>query len=199
MTQNRMEKAKELMRLLNALPQVHSCTLYGSLAANGGDALSDIDIALDVSGCDNGAFALALPQLLGEKLPVLYSDYAPSLAPEKYVVSVALDENDPFLIVDLCCTATPRCTAVTRQQLNERNDRCTHILKLWIANLKHFARGVDNRTDILHMTKKLGLGMQNQSSAELLEETLQWLEKNAPSRLYGLLVSCRRAFASLCR
>lgn len=199
MTQNRMEKAKELMQLLNALPQVHSCTLYGSLAANGGDALSDIDIALDVSGCDNGAFALVLPQLLGEKLPVLYSDYAPSLAPEKYVVSVALDENDPFLIVDLCCTATPHCTAVTRQQLNERNDRCTHILKLWIANLKHFARGVDNRTDILHMTKKLGLGMQNQSSAELLGETLQWLEKNAPSRLYGLLVSCRKVFTSLCR
>ena len=44
------------MSLLRELADVKGCTLYGSLAEGRGDALSDIDIALDVSGVDTAVF-----------------------------------------------------------------------------------------------------------------------------------------------
>ncbi len=190
--------AETVEKALYALPQVKRCTLYGSLAKGLQDELSDVDIEVDVSGCDNSEFALALPQLLAGTLPVVYADYAPSLAPEKYVVSLALDETDPFCIVDLCCTAQPHCATVSRQQLARCNDPVAHTFKLWTANLKHFSRGADCYDDILRMAKKLGsFRPETKGGAELLEEALCWLERNAPQEKRTLAAACRDAFERL--
>ena len=194
----RRNRAKEIMSVLREIPGVKNCTLYGSLAAGTDDSLSDIDIEIDVSGCDNGKFMLELHELLCEKINIYYMDYAPSLVPENYIVSFALDENDPFLMADICCKATPHCTSVSFEQVVELNGKYTHMLKLWTANLKHYARGSECRSDILRMAEKIGIGAKDKlSEAELLSEVLCWLEANVENGLEVLAAACRRKFEEL--
>lgn len=191
-------RAEELLTILQALPGVQKCSLYGSLSANTHDEFSDIDIEIDVSGQDNGLFCLSLPGLLKDKLPVYYWDYAPSLVPERYIVSFSLDENNPFLIADLCCSGLPHCTTVTKEQLRAQNDPVSHLLKLWTANLKHYARGADCYGDIPRMAHRAGIPeASTNDAAALLEETLCFLERSADDTLEILLRSCRRKFEEL--
>jgi len=187
--------AENIIALLNDMSEVKGCVLYGSLSEGTYDALSDIDINIDVSGSDNGQFMLALAERLSKSIPVYYSDYAPSLVPEKYIVSLAIDEEHPTRVVDLCCTAEPHCTTVSQQQVRGLNDKFSHTLKLWTANWKHHVRGYECRGDILRMADKLGIvGKEEKDNVRILEETLQWLEANAPFRLRHFVESCRREY-----
>ena len=190
--------AQRIIEILKLLPGVNGCRLYGSLANGKYDRLSDIDIAVETAGIDNGLFALKLPFMINRRIPVIYADYAPSLAPEQYIVSIAIDEEDPFMMIDLNCIGYPHCSSVTREQLSARNDRYSHMLKLWTANMKHHVRGADCRGDILRMVRRINISdAENHSDAALLEKTLCWLEENAPAELAGLTASCRRHFDAL--
>jgi len=190
-----MELAERIVSFLNEMPEVKGCALYGSLANGTYDDLSDIDINVDVSGCDNGRFMLTLSERIGKKINVYYSDYAPSLVPERYIVSLAVDENNPTRVVDLCCMAEPHCTTVTKAQVRALNDPFSHMLKLWTANWKHCVRGADCRSDILRMAEKIKIeNAQTKSEREILEETLGWLEANAPREKRRFVNSCRRIF-----
>ena len=192
------DTANEIITFLNEIPMVRKCSIYGSLAANAYDKLSDIDIEVDVSGYDNGQFMLELVELLKGKFSIYYSDYAPSLIPDRYIVSIAIDKENPFLIVDLCCSAEPHCTTVTKQQASEKNDKYTHILKLWTANLKHYVRGNECHDDIVRMGQKLAIeDTDTKDEVEILERTLRWLEENVKSELHEFVESCRRRFDEL--
>jgi len=192
------DKANMIIAVLKEIPVVKKCDIYGSLATNTQDDLSDIDIEIDVSGYDNGQFMLELVELLEGKLSIYYSDYAPSLIPDKYIVSIAIDKNNPFLIVDLCCSAEPHCTTVTKQQVIGKNDKYTHMLKLWTANLKHYVRGCECYNDIVRMARKIAVeDIDTKDEVELLEDTLCWLEENVEVGLYEFIESCRRRFEEL--
>lgn len=173
--QNRREA---LIRFLTALPAVRAVTPYGSFAAGQADGYSDIDLAVDVSGCDNGQFLLTLPDLLETFSPVLYTDFAPSLAPDKYILTAALFPEQPFLLVDISVTADPHFTTVTKEMLAARNTQYSHTLKLFTANLKHFLRGVDCGGDIRKMYSRLSLPAAD-SLSEMLHNTHRWLTENA--------------------
>ena len=84
------DKANEIITFLNEIPMVRKCSIYGSLAANTYDELSDIDIEVDVSGYDNGQFMLELVELMKGKFSIYYSDYAPSLIPDRYIVILSI-------------------------------------------------------------------------------------------------------------
>lgn len=192
------DTANEIIAFLNEIPMVRKCSIYGSLATNTYDELSDIDIEIDVSGYDNGQFMLELVELLKGKFRIFYSDYAPSLIPDRYIVSIAIDEKNPFLMVDLCCSAEPHCTTVTKQQVSEKNDKYTHILKLWTTNLKHYVRGSECYDDIVRMGQKIGReDVETKDEAEILEKTLCWLEANVEAGLHEFVESCRRRFDEL--
>ena len=192
------DTANTIISFLNEMPVVKSCSIYGSLAMNEYDEMSDIDIEIDVSGYDNGQFMLEVVELLKGKIDIYYSDYATSLIPDKYIVSIAIDKKNPFLIADLCCKAKPHCTSVTKQQVLEKNEKYTHILKLWTANLKHHVRGKDCCDDIVRMGKKIGIeDIEVKDDAEILEQTLCWLEENVEDGLYEFIESCRRKFDEL--
>ena len=192
------DKANMIISVLKEIPVVKKCDIYGSLATNTQDDLSDIDIEIDVSGYDNGQFMLELVDLLKGKLSIYYSDYAPSLIPDKYIVSIAIDKNNPFLIVDLCCSAEPHCTTVTKQQVIGKNDKYTHMLKLWTANLKHYVRGCECYDDIVRMARKIAVEeIDTKDEVELLEDTLCWLEENVETELYEFVESCRSRFDEL--
>ncbi len=198
MNNSLLNTAETIMNILNSLPQVKCCKLYGSLANGTYDELSDIDIEIDVSGYDNGKFMMELENLLYSKLNIIFTDYAPSLVPDKYIVSLAIDEENPFLILDLCCTAEPHCTTVSKQQAMSANDFYTHILKLWVANLKHYSRGQDCYDDIFRMASKLGISdIDVKSELELLESVLLWLESNTNTKTEKYVQSCRGCFEDL--
>lgn len=191
------DKAKEIIKILNEVPAVKNCKIYGSLFSNTCDELSDIDIEVDVSGTDNGQFMLSLVEFLKDKVKIYYSDYAPSLIPDAYIVSVAIDETNPFLVVDLRCSASPHCTTVTREEVAGLNNKFSHILKLWTANLKHFARKVDCFGDIVRMSTKINIDTYGKDEKQLLHETLLWLENNAQDNLLNFVKSCRNKFEEL--
>lgn len=187
--------AERIMELLKEMPEVKKCELYGSLADGSYDELSDIDINIDVSGCDNGLFMLTLAKRLGEKLSIYYYDYAPSLVPEKYIVSIAINEDHPTEVVDLCCDAEPHCITVTKQRVRRENNEFSHILKLWTANFKHFVRNRECHGDILRMAGRIGLAdIESKGDCVILKETLEWLEVNSPVKLDRFVESCQRLF-----
>ncbi len=183
--------AQELKDFFGQRPEVRSVSLYGSIVNGTADSYSDVDIKLDVSGYDNGKFLLGVSAMLEEKYPVLYSDFAPSLAPEQYVVSCALSEENPFLVVDVNCSAEPHVTSVAKGDL--KNDPVTHVLKLWVANAKHFIRGQECYRDICKMHRKsVGDALPEGQEFLMLQQTLLWLEAHAPERLKVYIKSCRR-------
>ena len=183
--------ARELEVFFGQRPEVQGVTLYGSIARGTADSYSDIDIKLDVSGYDNGKFLLVVPELLAEAYPVLFSDFAPSLAPEQYVVSCAVSEENPFLIVDVNCAAEPHVASVAKADL--QNDPVVHVLKLWVANTKHFIRGQECYRDICKMHRKsVGGELPQGQEFLMLEQTLAWLEARVPERLARYVKNCRK-------
>ena len=195
MNQELKHLADEIMAMLEGLPMVQSCTLYGSLAKGTEDEMSDIDLEVDVSGYDKGKFMLEVPGLLKDRLNIVCVDFAPSLIPEKCIVSLAFDEQNPYRVVDINCCAESSGTVVTGEQARQLNNRYAHMIKLWTANWKHFLRGCECRSDILRMVQKIGIPeAQTKTEPVLLEETLCWLEQNAEGRYQGIIASCRRIF-----
>ena len=187
------KKANEVMKYLCLVPQVKNCTLYGSLANGNADKYSDIDICVDVSGSDNGAFMKELPLLIAKWLPMLWYDYAPSLAPEQYVVSVAIDENNPFCVVDFKCIATPHIDTIQKSELD--NDIYFHLIKLWTANCKHYIRGADCTQDIQKMGRRtIGTECEKMTNEQILENILCCIERNLTPQLSVYVKNCRKAW-----
>jgi hypothetical protein len=137
-----MEGARRALaqRVLAALvgePAVRSAILRGSLATGTANEFSDIDVAVDVSGADNGHFATRIPTLLGRHFPVLFSDWAPSLLPKKYVQTCFLNDAPIFWNVDIECVATPHVPSLTHVTVEPHD----HLLKLWVLDAKYLLRG----------------------------------------------------------
>lgn len=177
------EFVKEIFEFLNDLPEVKSCKIVGSLSAGNNDEFSDLDLVIDVSGIDNGVFLTKLPQLFEEKYDVIFYDYTPSLAPDKYIVSIAINKTNPFMIVDVSCVATPHFDSVSKQDLSSLNNKYDHTLKLFVANLKHLLRGMDCYDDIYKMYSRIfGRDLEAYDEEWMMQEVYGWLQENAESR-----------------
>ena len=148
---------------------------------------SDIDIEIDVSGTDNSRFVTKIPGLLSRKYDVIFYDYAPSLAPEKYLVSVALNDENPFMLVDIACTAVPHCTNVSKQELAALNHPYDHTLKLFTANLKHYLRGDVCCCDIQKMYRRISEKESLPGEKQMLQAVMKWLQEKAEPRHKNLL------------
>ena len=109
----------------------------------------------------------------------------------QYVVSCALSEENPFLIVDVNCAAEPHVASVAKADL--KNDPVVHVLKLWVANMKHFIRGQECYRDICKMHRKsVGGELPQGQEFLMLEQTLSWLEARVPERLARYVKNCRK-------
>ena len=138
---------------------------------------------------------LSIADILKDKLSVYYCDYAHSFVPEKYIVSLGIEAENPFLVLDLCCCAEPHCTTVTKQQVMAANDKFTHTIKVWTANLKHYVRGGECHDDIVRMARRLDIeDIEVMEEVELLEAVLCWMEDNMTDGLERFIASCRRRF-----
>ncbi len=174
---NLVDTANSIRTYFLSLPNVVNCHIYGSIAENCYDEYSDIDIEVDVSGCDNSSFSLVIPDIISKLYPVLYFDYAPSLMPQSYIVSNAISEKNPFLIVDVKCVATPHMSTLGRSSFPF--DRYDHTLKVFVSNLKHFLRDVDCIDDIVRMHSRV-CGTSSQMEPDvMLKQVFSWLMDNA--------------------
>ena len=174
---------KEIFEFINMMPEVKTCKIDGSLRSGNNDEYSDLDLVIDVSGVDNGVFLTKLPQLFEEQYDVIFFDYTPSLAPDKYIVSIAVNKENPFMIVDLSCVAAPHCDTVSKQDLASLNNKYDHTLKLFVANLKHLLRGMDCYDDIYKMYSRIfGRDLEAYDEEWMMQEIYRWLQENAESR-----------------
>ena len=186
---NNLEIAKNICVQFEKKPEVNFCKIYGSLDRGDYDEYSDIDIEVVVSGYDNGKFLKRAPEILNEICPVVFSDYATSLMPNEYIVSCAISKENPFLIVDIKCSAVPHIMSISKHDIV--NDKNTHILKLWVANAKHYLRGIDCESDINRMYKKV-FGHSGKTAKDMLLGTLEHLKENCNSALYEYIASCEK-------
>ncbi len=188
------ERALALRQFFSSIPGVHACSIVGSLAGGSYDAYSDIDLEVDVSGMDNAMFALAVPELLQRRYSLLYADYAPSLVPQKYVVTAVLFPDYPFMTADISCVATPHFASVSRAELSARNNLYTHTCKVFTINLKHMLRGVPCRRDVERMYMRfLGPDASPCEEWEMMRQTLSKLRADAEPP-YKILLSKLEAY-----
>ena len=186
---NNLEIAKNICAQFEKKREVNFCKIYGSLSRGDYDEYSDIDIEVVVSGYDNSKFLKLAPGILNEIYPVVFSDYATSLMPYEYIVSCAISKENPFLIVDIKCSAVEHSVSVAKHGFV--NDKNTHILKLWVANTKHYLRGMDCESDINRMYKKV-FGHSGKTAKDMLLDTLEYLKDNCNSALYEYITSCEK-------
>lgn len=177
------QRAEEYAAFLRSIPEVKSTKIIGSLEKGTADRYSDIDIEVDVAGMDNGRFLLELPRLLGERYDIIFCDFAPSLAPDRYVITVATDVKNPFGYLDISCVASPHHNTVTAEELRNLNNLYDHTLKVFAANVKHYLRGVECHEDIVKMYARVFQKQSDTLSEEImLKQVYDWLKGNGEGR-----------------
>ncbi len=133
----REEWAARIIQVLEREPEVNTCFPRGSYATRTMDEYSDIDLGVDVSGYDNGRFALRLPEVLGRHFLLEFHDWAPSLLPSAYVQTFYLRDLSVFWSIDIECVASPHVPSIEDVPVDEAD----HLLKLWVLNAKYLLRG----------------------------------------------------------
>jgi predicted nucleotidyltransferase len=187
-TEERLILAEEVMGHIRRLPGVRRVYLRGSLAGGTVDRFSDVDVGVDVSGSDNGAFALALADRLRTDLPIEFVDWARSLLPGAYVQSFYLRGRPIFWNVDVDCAATPHVPSVR----SVPQDPIDHCLKLWALTAKHCLRGEEGaREEIERLARRV---QADESSggrgAGLMRAVLARLAKTSRPERADFLARC---------
>ena len=141
MEDGRLEIYREVSALFAADEQVREIVLRGSLTEGRADRFSDIDIGIDVSGGDNAAFALAIPERMHRHFDLHFHDWAGSLMPEQYVISFFVKGQPLFWNIDIDCTAAPHNGRLQRNDIDEHP--IAHRLKVWPMACKYLLRGAD--------------------------------------------------------
>jgi len=173
-----IDYANEICEFLSSVPEIKSCSVCGSLSNGNSDKYSDIDIEINVSGIDNGQFLRKVPDIIKQKYPVIFSDFAPSLAPDVYVVSIAISALNPFMIVDIRCVANPHIETFTKEHMASLNDPYEHTLKLLTTNFKHYIRGTECFNDIERMHNRILGKREHIDERSMLSNVYAWLLDN---------------------
>lgn len=154
------------------------------------DEYSDIDIGIDVSGEDNGAFAVEkLPNIINQHFSVIFVDWAPSLLPKTYIQSFFLRGTSPFWFIDIECIATPHIPSVS----NVKNDEIGHLIKLWIQTAKyHLRKHPSSNLQVQKLARRiLRRNYASNSSSELMQIILNEIDiVNTNNHYDQIIESC---------
>ena len=93
------------------------------------------------------------------------------------------------MIVDIKCTAMPHAYSIEKADM--KNDNYAHILKLWVANIKHYLRGCACKSDIEKMYHKL-FDNTDKNEFQMLEDIWSWLKKYGAEKYKKYLLSCEK-------
>lgn len=190
----RLALAGRVLSALEHQPAVRHTFLRGSLVNGPVDRFSDIDIAVDVSGSDNGQFMLDVPSILGRWLDLEFHDFVPSLMPDAYVVNVYLRETPIFWNVDIECLASPHLTSVRTAPA----DKTLHLLKLWVLTAKYLLRGAPRAADDLaRLAPRILGGQSGGAPAEQMSRMLEQLKGGLGDSHAQFLAQCDSACAEI--
>lgn len=189
MLDKRLEMAKAIMTVFNNQPKIKEAFLRGSLNIPGvADEYSDIDIGIDVTGFDNGDYALQIPGLMQKNFDLLFYDWSTSLLPKEYVLTFILKDFPVFWIVDIQCVATPHSPSIKQVHTNEYH----HLLKLWILNLKYYVRGNNGAEDNIRKlaNRALGSNVQQKESLILMSDILLEIKTHTGPEILQYIEKC---------
>ncbi|TFB19581.1 hypothetical protein E3U55_10495 [Filobacillus milosensis] len=185
----RIDIAEEVINTVNSCNQVKKAFLRGSLTdVMRKDKYSDIDIGIDVSGNDNGAFAKSLPKLMDQHFDILFYDWSPSLLPSDFVITFFINNSSIFWFIDIQVFATPHHETLKKVKTNKYH----HLLKLWILNLKYYIRGSKtSEKDIKKLARRaLGEKIESQDLYFLMVAVLNEIKINIEPKLQNFVVQC---------
>ncbi|MFJ5768712.1 hypothetical protein [Psychrobacillus sp. NPDC093180] len=178
--------AEKIIEFFNTCPKVKVATIRGSIFHEKTDEFSDIDLTIDVSSTDNAAFALQIPKMLESNFEIWFVDWATSLLPDEYVISIYLKNMSIFWNVDIACTATPHIETI----LSIQNDPIHHALKLWIMNLKYLNRQDLSKQTIDSLVQKVIGDQMKGNSYQKMAAILKEIQKKSPVNLLPFLKEC---------
>lgn len=137
MIQSQKEYADVLIRHFKHSGQFGSARIIGSLASAQFDAFSDIDIELQIKSPNPVCTVRRGLDVIRQHFPVCFYDWAKSLAPERVLMSVYIEDVSPFWNIDISVVTAPN-SAVDGGTL-EQNAHL-HALKLWLIDARSFLR-----------------------------------------------------------
>ncbi len=189
---NQVDLARHVIEYLEDLREVESATLKGSVATGTWDEFSDIDIVVYVGERNNAAFALQLPRLMDREFEVVFSDWAPSLLPEKLVQTFYIEDVSIFWSIDLRVTARVHGGLRTDPPRDEE----VHYLKLWCQNLKYWIR--DDPRHERSIPRMAGMILSDDALADLdlrdqMVQSLEYLTMTSLGRKRKFIAQCLEA------
>lgn len=158
MIQSQKEYADVLIRYFKRSGQFGSARIIGSLASDQFDAFSDIDIELQIKNTDPVSTVRTSLDVIRQHYPVCFYDWARSLAPERVLMSVYLEEVSRFWNIEIS-VVTATDSAVDGRTFEENAH--LHALKLWLIDAKSFLRegqavsSVSRSTELLDCCRAL--------------------------------------------
>lgn len=146
----------EICDNIKSLSFVSDVQKKGSRFEGRSDIYSDYDLTVVIKDIRPDDALLRITELLKAEYSSLWFDYANSLMPHKFLVSMFINCENPFSFVDIGIYADGD---INYDPKNFENDRWVHLTKLWIMNFKYYLRGDDRFSESFKkMLRKADIG-----------------------------------------
>lgn len=172
----------EICRKIETFGFVTSVQKVGSRAEGHADCYSDIDLVVNIRDIKPDIALLKITEFMKITYAPLWVDFANSLMPQKFVVSMFIDCENPFCFLDIGIYNEEN---FHYNPQTFQNDKWVHLTKLWIMNFKYYLRK-DSRLPLRFekMMKKAGISNW-QHELDGFEKLLKVLsDQNTVSKSY---------------
>jgi predicted nucleotidyltransferase len=175
----RSELAEHVVALLQQAPHVSQVKPHGSLAGGRADRYSDIDLAVQIQGISDRAFALNLPTLLQPIGPCVVEGWGVGFLPDTYIRTFYFSDYPLFWHVDIGC--------LSDQHIDGSDIKNSYhwpqIFKMWIAVVRDVLRGVDRVDELTaHIARWADMSQAHGTPAQRLSHLLDLAAERARLR-----------------
>lgn len=132
--------AADVVRTLEALPEVVEVRPYGSIGTDRADRYSDIDLMVVLHGVSDQTFAFELPRHLDVIGPRLIDGWGLGLLPEQYIRKFYFEDHPLFWNVDIGCVSEEH---VDGTELRDQY-HWPQVFAMWVKAVKGLLRGEDS-------------------------------------------------------
>lgn len=137
-----MYQLNNIINTINTINFVSDVKISGSLHNSTNDHFSDIDLTVSIKNIPADKALLQITETLEHEYKPLWKDFARSLMPQKFLVSMFFNCDNPFSFIDIGIFNNSNDFSFDPNLFT--NDKWIHLTKLWIMNFKYFIRRSDN-------------------------------------------------------
>lgn len=137
-----MYQLNNIINTINTINFVSDVKISGSLHNSTNDHFSDIDLTVSINSITADKALLQITETLEHEYKPLWKDFARSLMPQKFLVSMFFNCDNPFSFIDIGIFNNSNDFSFDSNLFT--NDKWIHLTKLWIMNFKYFIRKSDN-------------------------------------------------------